>query len=83
MGVSPVNNVVIVSGELWRESAIHIHESILPPSLLPSRLAHDIEQSSMCYTVGPCWLPILQQCVHDFPKAPNCPFPTGNHKFIF
>ena len=31
-----------------------------PPSRLPSRLSHNIEQSSMCYTVGPCWLSILR-----------------------
>ena len=37
---------------------IHIHVSILPQTPLPSRL-HNIEQSSMCYTVGTCWLYIL------------------------
>ena len=25
-----------------------------PQTLVPSRLLHNIEQSSMCYTVGPC-----------------------------
>ena len=38
----PINNVVIVSGELWRDSAIHIQISILPPRPLPSRLVHNI-----------------------------------------
>ena len=42
----PINNVVIVSTEQWRDSAIHIHVSILPPNPLLSRLLHDIEQSS-------------------------------------
>ena len=37
----------------------HIHGSILPQTPLPSRLAHNTEQSSLCYTVGPCWLSIL------------------------
>ena len=45
------NNVVIASGEQQRDLAIHIHVSILPTSL-PFRLPN-IEQSSMCYTVGP------------------------------
>ena len=40
-------------------SAIHINVSSLPQTLLPSRLLHNIEQSSMCYTTGPCWLSIL------------------------
>ena len=42
-------------------STIHIHVSILPH--LPSKLARATEQSSMCYTVGPCWLPILNIAV--------------------
>ena len=38
---------------------MHIHVSILPKTPFPSRLAQNIEQSSMCYTVGFCWLSIL------------------------
>ena len=49
--------------------------SILPQTPLPSRL-HNIEQSSMCYTVGPCWLFILNiSGVHVRPKLPHYPFP--------
>ena len=50
--------------------ALYIHVSIFPQVPLPSRLPHNIEQSSMCYTVGPCWLSILNiaVCVYDFPK---------------
>ena len=59
IGVYLINNVVIISGEQQRKSAIHIHISILPQTPLPSRLPHIIEQSSLCYTVGPCWLFIL------------------------
>ena len=44
---------------------------------LPPRLPHNIEQSSLCYTVGPCWLPILNISVcHVHSKLPNSPFPT-------
>ena len=50
---------LIVSDEQWRDSAIHIHVSILPQTPLPSRLPHNTDQSSICYTVGPCWLFIL------------------------
>ena len=46
------NNVVMVSGEQQRDSAIHIPVSILPQTPLPSRLPHDIEQSSLCCTLG-------------------------------
>ena len=46
------NSVVAVSGEQWRNSAIHRHVSILPPN--PT--SHNIEQSSMCYAVGSCRL---------------------------
>ena len=34
------NNVVIVSGEQQRDSAIHIHVPVLPQTPLPSRLPH-------------------------------------------
>ena len=34
------------------------HGSILTQTHLPSKLPHNMEQSSMCYIVGPCWLSI-------------------------
>ena len=54
-----VNNVVIVSGSQQRDSAMHIHVAILSQTPLPSRLPHNIEQSFLCYTIGPCWLKFL------------------------
>ena len=57
--VEPVDSVVIVSGKQGRDSVVHIHASILPRIPLPSRLPHGIEQSLMCYRVGPCGLAIL------------------------
>ena len=38
-----INNTVIVSGEQWRDSAIHTDVSILPQTPLPSRLPHDTD----------------------------------------
>ena len=49
--VYTVNNVVVVSGEQRRDSAIHIHVSILPQVPFSFRLPHNIEQSSLCCTV--------------------------------
>ena len=49
----PINNVVIVSDGQQRDSAIHIPSSILPQTPLSSRLPRYIEQSPLCYTVGP------------------------------
>ena len=43
------SNVVVVSSEQQRDSAIHIHVSILPKTSLPSRLPHNTELSSMLY----------------------------------
>ena len=54
---------MIVSSGQQRDSAIPIHVSILPKTPLPSRLQCNIEQSSLCYTVGPCWLSILNIAV--------------------
>ena len=59
----PINNIVIASGRQQRDSAMYTHISILPqiPSnFLPFRFPHNIEQSSLCYTVGPSWLCILK-----------------------
>ena len=56
-GVLPINNVVIVSGKQWGDWATHMCISILPQAPIPSRLAHSIEHSSMCYTVVFCWYP--------------------------
>ena len=61
-----INNIVVVSGGQPKDSAAHIHASILPQHSLPSRLSHNIEQSSLCYTVGPCWLFILNITVCTF-----------------
>ena len=58
-GVQFINNMVLVSGEQQSDSVIHIHVSIPFQILFPLRLLHNIEQGSLCYTVGPCWLSIL------------------------
>ena len=55
-GMQSVNTVVIVSGEQQRDSVIHAHAPILLQTSLPSRLPHPIEESALCYMVGPCWL---------------------------
>ena len=50
-----------------------------PPNSPPSRLPHNTEQSSLCYTAGPCWLSILNTAVctsiphYHFPL----PFPSA------
>ena len=43
---------------------IYIYIPILPQTPLPSRLPQNIEQSSLCYTVGPCWVSILNVAMH-------------------
>ena len=53
---------MIVSGEQHSDSAIHIHGSILPQTPLSSRLPGNIEQSSLCHTVGPCCCSVAQSC---------------------
>ena len=46
---------MVVLGEQQKDSVIHIHVPSLHQTLLPSRLAHNIEQSSVCYTIHLCW----------------------------
>ena len=61
-----INNFVIVSGGQQRDSAVHIHVSILAQTPLPSRLPHNVEQSSLYCTVGPCWVSVLNTAVCTF-----------------
>ena len=76
LGYSQLTNDVIVSGEEWRDSAICIHVFILRHTPLPSRLLHSMEQNSMCSTVVPCWLSILNMAVCTRPfKLPDYSFP--------
>ena len=63
IGVQLVNNVVLVSGVQQSDSVIHTHVPILFQILFPIRLLQNIEQGSLCYTVGPCWLSILNIAV--------------------
>ena len=70
IGVMLINNIVIASSEQQRDSAIYIHVSILPQTLLSSRLPHNIKQGSLCYTVSPCWPSILNTAVCTCPSQP-------------
>ena len=50
---------MLVSGVQQSDSVIHIHVSIVFQILFLFRLLQNTEQSSLCYTVGPCLLSIL------------------------
>ena len=47
------------NADIAKDSVMHVHVFIFPQTAFPSRLPHNTEQSSMCCTVGPCWLSIL------------------------
>ena len=66
--VWPVNKQCYGSSRWTGKGPSHTYTcSHSPPTPLPSRLPHNIEQSSMCYTVDPCWLSILNlaMCTSD------------------
>ena len=65
---------MIVSGAQQSNSVIYIHVSILPQTPLPWRPPHSIEQSSLCSTVGPCWLSILNVAVYTHWSQAPYPF---------
>ena len=46
----------------------YIHVSIVSQICFPIRLLYNIQQSSPCYTVGPCWLSILKVVVCSCPS---------------
>ena len=66
---------------------IHIHICILFQILFLFGLLQVIEQNSLWYTVGPCWLSILNTIVctrqSQTPSLFLPPFPFGNHKLVF
>ena len=62
-GIQQINNVMIVSGEQQERNV-----SSLPQTPLPSRLPHNTEQSTLCYTVSPCWLSIFNTAVCTGPS---------------
>ena len=76
------NNVVLVSGvqQMTNDSAIHVYVSILFQILCQFRLSQNIEQSSLYYTVGPCWLSVLNTvvcaCQSQTPKLIFCTLET-------
>ena len=55
-----INSVILVSGIQQSDSVLYIHIFILFQIIFPVRLLQDIEQSSLCYTVGCSWLSILK-----------------------
>ena len=54
---------MLVSSIQQSDSVIYIHVSILYQILFPCRLSQGIEQRSLYYTVGPCWLSVLNRAV--------------------
>ena len=77
-------NFVIVSGGQLTDITIHIHVPILS-QLLCHPHCHMALSRALCYTVGPCWVSILNSAVcawtsQDYPSPQH--LPTGNHKFV-
>ena len=60
-----------VSGRWQRDSAIYVHVSILPQIPFPSRLPHDIEQSSLCYAYSRSLLVICLKYSRVYMSIPN------------
>ena len=59
IGIWLIHNVVLVTGVQKSTSIIYIHISTLFQILFLHRPLQSIEQSSLCYTVGPHQLSIL------------------------
>ena len=86
MDVELIYNVVLISAIQWSDSAIHRYTCFFN-ILFHYCLSLDIEYTSLCYTVGPCCLPIL--CIIAYicssqtpgPSLPQ-PLPLDNHQSI-
>ena len=74
-----INHVVVISGEQWRDSAIHIRVSILPQTPLLSRLAHN-RWAEFHVLYSRSLLVIHFKCNRvymTFPKSLTIPFPPA------
>ena len=84
--VTPKECCVIVSGIQQSDSGIHIHVFILFQILFSFGLLQNIEQHFLCYTIGSCWLIILNiavcTCQSQTPKLSTSPLLSHNQKFI-
>ena len=58
-----MNDIALVSAVYSNVIQLYLHVSILFQVLYPFRLLQNIELSSLCYRVGPCWLSILNVTV--------------------
>ena len=78
IGVQLIYNVVLVSAVQQSESVIHMHISTLFQILFPYRSLESIEQSFLCYTVGPYLLSILYiiVCICQS-RSPNLSVPNS------
>ena len=88
IGVQLFYNVVLVSTVQRSESAICIHISPLFWISFPFKSSQNIEQSSLCYTVGSHQLSVLYIVVdicqsQSLNSSHSPPCPLGNHKFVF
>ena len=72
MGLPLINNVVILSGEKQRDSAIHTHVSVLPPNALPIQAA-TLSRVPCATQLGPCWLSNINIA---------CPSPVKHYIYI-
>ena len=76
-----LNTIVLISDIQQSDSIIHIHASVLFQILFPIRLLQNIEQSSLCYAVGPCWLPVLTITV-QFQWIKMCSTPLHHVSYV-
>ena len=88
IGIYSINNVVIISGEQYRGSALLIYVPILPQTPFPSRLPHSIEQGfHVLHSRSLMVIHFKYSSLYmSVPNSLSTPSPfffyPGNHKFI-
>ena len=66
--------------QLHTHTCIYIHSIF--QIIFSYSLSQNIEQSSLCYIVGPCWLSVLYIVVNVHPKAPELSLPPGKDPIL-
>ena len=75
IGVQLIYNFLLVSSVQKSGSVIHLRIPFLSRVLFPYWLLQNIDQNSLCYTVGPCSLSNIYWCVYVNPSLRIYPSP--------
>ena len=77
IGIHPINNIVLVFGTKQLNSVLHMDASAHFCPLFPDGFFQSVGSSCLCWTGGPCWLPITVPVFIDLSHVLIYPSPAS------